>query len=169
VPPVSWDWERRRFVVGPVACAEVSITRWAHPGGRDHDQYRVRWSGGTTCHSTRTAAILQGHVVAAVPLFALQDGKLVRTAAEGALPVEVARRLLGVTLRAAEALGGGGYVYPVDRDTLLALAAVLPGCIAGLPMCRPAATSNRNGTAARARRDGGRTRPRWGNGGVRAA
>ena len=171
VPVSSWDWVRRRFVTGSVALGDVSITRWAHPGGRDHDQYRVRWPGGEARHATRNAAILQGHLVGVIPLFTFEEGVLVRTAAEGALPVEIARRLRATTIRASGPCADGGYAYPADAANVLGLDRAFPGCIAGLP-ARPAALQGRLGPAAAlasARRDGGRTRPRWRDGGICAA
>lgn len=166
----SWDWTRRRFVVGIASEGPVEIERWAHPGGRDHDQYRVRWTGGETRHATRTAAIAQGHSIAGIPFLEVRDGLLVRTSAEGALPFELARRLRAAALSCAGPADGGGYTYPVDVATLRAFADALPGSLAGLPETAAVAPGAAGGTPlTRPRRDGGRTRLRWHAGRVLAA
>lgn len=171
VPASSWDWDLRRFVTSGARPADVTITRWVHPGGRDHDQFRVRSSAGETRHATRAAAILEGHASAGIPLFEVRDRLVARTAAEGAFPVEVARRLRTFALSGAGPLTGGGYAYPFEAAALAALDAALPGLVANLP--RPVRDlpddANLRAAISRARRDGGRTRLRRGPHGVLAA
>lgn len=167
----SWDWRRRRFVTAAVAPSDVSITRWVHPGERDHDQYRVTSAAGETRHATRNAAILQGHIAAGVPLFEIEGDTLVRTSAEGALPLEVAKWLRGRATEGGGPAPDGRYAYPLGGMPPRALAAALPGCIDGLAEQLPSASPREvnAATLARARRSGGRVRLHWTNGEVRAA
>ena len=168
----SWDWESRRFVTRPIVEREVSITRWVHPGGRDHDQYRVRSPGGETRHATRIAAILQGHATFGEPLFGLEGGSLVRRAAEGALPLEIARWLRRWNAEGGGPLADGSYAYPLGNARIRDLAIALPGCIEGAvaetepaPNLEPAGVS----AVSVSRRSRGRIRLHWRNGEVRAA
>jgi len=158
----SWDWDRRRFVTGAVGPCAVSLIRWVHPGGRDHDVYRVRSAGHTSSHMTRTAAILTAHIVARVPLFRIEEGMLVRTSREGALPLEFAKSLRRAALAGGGVLDEGGYGYPLGGYDAARISRALPGCIEGAGDCRSASSSM--DVLAAARRSGGRTRVRWVNG-----
>ena len=169
----SWDWGRRHFVTRAVGPSDVSITRWVHPGGRDHDQYRVLSASGETHHATRVAAILQGHVAARVAMFQVEGDVLVRTSNEGALPVEIAHWLRGRAGEGAGPTAEGTYMYPLGGASVRAFAKALPNCIAGLPAsaaqseCGPMETVG--SAVIRSRRSGGRVRLRWTDGTVRAA
>ncbi|WP_088347294.1 MULTISPECIES: hypothetical protein [Rhodomicrobium] len=160
----SWDWNRRRFVPGTAPGAVVSLTRWVHPSGRDHDQYRVNSWKGETRHATRVAAILQAHVVAGRPLFALEGDTLVRRSAEGALPLEFAQSLRLSAGAGGGPCGDGSYVYPLGDMLLASLASALPGCIEGVPhrLTELADVA----AIVRSRRSGGRIRLRWSGGTV---
>lgn len=169
----SWDWDRRRFSTQIVAPSDVTITRWVHPGGRDHDQYRVVSPFGETRHATRVAAILKGHVAASVAMFQVNGDALVRTANEGALPVEIAQWLRRHAGEGGGPTAEGSYIYPLGGVSVLALAKALPNCIAGIPLDAEQFNHDPMETAGseiiRARRSGGRVRLRWTDGMVRAA
>jgi len=129
----TWDWHQRRFVAGGTHFSEVSLTRWVHPGGRDHDVYRVDSSSHSSSHLTRNSAILTAHIIASVPMFRFEDGFLVRTSQEGGLPLELARWLKLAALSGGGLLDGGSYVYPIVRQNAVRVAQALPGCIEGMP------------------------------------
>lgn len=158
----SWDWNRRRFVTGATGPCEVSLTRWAHPGGRDHDIYRVRSAMHSSAHLTRNTAILTAHSIARIALFRIEDGVLLRTSNEGALPLEFARSLRLSALASGGSLQGGGYCYPLGGYDTRRIARALPGCIEGVSDDGSRSSSVHHLMAAR--RSGGRHRVRWANG-----
>jgi hypothetical protein len=153
----SWDWNRRHFVTGPVDRCEVSLTRWVHPGGRDHDVYRVRSARHDSTHMTRNAAILTAHIVAHIPLFRVEGKKLVRTSSEGTLPLEFARWLRLAALAGGGAVDGYGYGYCLGGVEPAVIAQALPGCI---EETKSVSRSNLD-ILLEARRSGGRIRVRW--------
>lgn len=161
----SWDWDRRRFTTGPVTSSEVSLTRWEHPGGRDHDIYRVQHGGYASSHATRSAGILAAHISARVPLFRAQDGLLSRIGMEGALPLEIARWLRLSALAGGGVLPNEGYGYPTGACDLGILNDALPGCVDGVKQGKPLSAPPDNLLAAR--RSGGRVRVSWINGAPR--
>lgn len=124
-----WDWSLGRFRVGTPAPGKVSLTRLVHPGGRDHDLYRVIGRAERSFHS-RHAAILDAHAQAGVPLFRYDDGMIVRIPLEGALPLEIA-----AALRLRTLFNGGatkeGWGYRAGAQEIAWLAGLLPGLIAG--------------------------------------
>jgi hypothetical protein len=156
----SWDWNRRLFVTDAVDRCEVSLTRWVHPGGRDHDVYRVTSAKHNSSHMTRNAAILTAHIVARVPLFKVDGEKLMRTSREGALPHEFARWLRLMTLVGGGAINEHGYGYYLGEIEPTAIAQALPGCIEGMR----SNSRSKFDILLEARRSGGRTRVRWVNG-----
>lgn len=156
-----WDWSLGRFRVGAVAGGPVSLTRLEHPGGRDHDVYRVDGKHLRSFHS-RQAAILDAHSQAGRPLFHIEDGHLRRVAHEGALPIEVS-----LALRIRSLMNGGGTIdgwgYEVSPAEEAWLAALLPGVIGGALPARLGCIDN-----ARTRRGRGARRPLWQSGGLAA-
>ncbi|SFW32040.1 hypothetical protein [Nitrosovibrio sp. Nv17] len=167
----TWDWDHRRFVTNPGTLSEVSIERWIHPGARDHDQYRVRSPKGETRHATRTAAILQGHSLAGTAMFRIDGDLIVRTSAEGALPLEMAQWLRSRAIEGAGLSSNGSYSYPIGDVAATQLARALPDCIEGASALwrEMDASENEHTALLRSRRSGGRTRLRWIDGKVRAA
>ncbi|MFH1555896.1 MAG: hypothetical protein ABII76_13695 [Pseudomonadota bacterium] len=155
----KWDWAAGRFRVGSVASGAVSLLRLVHPGGRDHDIYRIT---GARCRSftSRHAAILDAHQQAGRPLFRLDGGRLIRISAEGALPLEIAKALRLRTLFNGGATGDG-WGYSVARADVCWLCHLLRGIIEGA--APPAATS-----ALSYRRGRGARRPIWAAGGISA-
>jgi hypothetical protein len=153
----SWDWNRRHFVTDPVDPCDVSLTRWVHPGGRDHDVYRVNSAKHESMHLTRNAAILKAHIVAGTPLFRVEGKNLVRTAKEGALPIEFARWLRLSTLTGSGAVDKHGYSYGLGDVELTRITHSFPGCVEG----QLASLRSSMDVLLEARRSGGRTRVQW--------
>lgn len=154
----AWDWALGRFSLGAVDDGPVRLTRLEHPGGRDHDVYRVEGRQRRSFHS-RQAAILDAHMQAGRPLFHIDDGYLRRVTNEGSLPVEVA-----LALRMRSLTNGGGTIdgwsYEVSPADVSWLAALLPGAIGG--------TGPISGDNALVRRGRGARRPLWQSGGLAA-
>ena len=148
-----WDWSLGRFRVGAPAPSRVSLTRLVHPGGRDHDLYRVVGRVERSFHS-RHAAILDAHAQAGVPLFRYENGMILRNSLEGALPLEIAAALRLRTLSNGGATIGG-WGYRADRHEVIWLAGLLPGLIAG------AGAEDADDQHLAARRGRGARRPIW--------
>lgn len=151
-----WDWSLGRFRVGTPAASRVSLTRLVHPGGRDHDVYRVVGRVERSFHS-RQAAILDAHSQAGMPLFRYENGMIIRNPLEGALPLEIAAALRSRTLSNGGATTGG-WCYRADRQDATWLAGLLPALIAGADVGR---ADDQHLTARRGR---GARRPLWGLG-----
>lgn len=155
----EWDWSVGRFRVGSVASGPVSLVRLVHPGGRDHDIYRVA-SAQCRSFTSRHAAILDAHQQAGCPLFRLDGNRLIRIRSEGALPIEIAKALRLRTLSNRGA-SDDGWEYMVAPQDVRWLGGLLPGIIEGAaPMVADPALSYRRGRGAR--------RPIWTAGGIAA-
>ena len=130
LPSSRWDWSAGRFRVGPDESGPVALVRLAHPGGRDHDVYRVHGRIVRSFHS-RHAAILDAHFQAGRPLFRFEQGRIVRLTAEGALPLEIAAEL---RVRSMRNVGSSarGWSYAASTADAMWLAALLPNCIEGV-------------------------------------
>lgn len=153
----EWDWAIGRFRVGKVAAGPVSLVRLVHPGGRDHDIYRVTGTRRRSFNS-RHAAIFDAHRQAGKPLFEFREDRLVRISAEGALPLEIAK-----ALRLRSLVNGGasddGWAYVTTRRDRKWLDDLLPGIIEGRsPPAADPAMSYRRGRGAR--------RPSWNQGNI---
>jgi hypothetical protein len=155
----SWDWSRRHFVRGSVGGCDVSLTRWVHPTGRDHDVYRVMSSEHSSSHMTRNAAILTAHILSGTPLFQAVGNTLIRTSKEGALPLEFAEWFRLSELSGGGVLEGQGYGYPIQRRHFAEIAQALPGCVEGI--VHDDSPRTREEILMAARRSGGRTRLVW--------
>lgn len=159
-PASQWDWAAGRFRTGEVETALVSLVRLVHPGGRDHDLYRVTGSARRT-FTSRHAAILDAHRQAGQPLFRVDGDLIRRIPREGALPIELSRALRFRTLRN----GGGsadGWAYTVCPESLQWLGRLLSGLIEGVDVAITADGPHdfRRGRGAR--------RPLWIAGGIAA-
>ncbi|TCU33638.1 hypothetical protein [Rhizobium azibense] len=154
----GWDWTRGRFRLKSIGMEGVSLIRLVHPGSRDHDIYRV--TGRTTRKFvSRQAAILDAYAQAGLPLFSYGEGALNRLAAEGSLPLEVARALRLRTL-VNGGLAQDGWRYQVGEDEARWMANLLPGLIAGVR------EGDLNGQFLGSRRGRSLRRPVWMNGGI---
>lgn len=154
----AWEWSIGRFRAGSVPDAPVSLVRLVHPGGRDHDLYRVTGRRRRQ-FTSRHAAIVDAHVQAGRPLFRSENSLIRRIASEGALPIEVARALRLRTL-----LNGGasndGWDYALALREQRWLAGLLPSLIDGLGSARSADST------LTYRRGRGPRRPVWTDGGI---
>ena len=141
----------------------MTLTRLVHPGGRDHDLYRVVGKR-TRTFTSRYSAILDAHAQAGTPMFELIDGEVRRVTLEGALPTEIARALRGLATR-----NGGaclqGWAYHVGLRDEAWLARLLPGLISGIAATGTVAVNGINGLSRRGR---GARRAMWIDGGIAA-
>lgn len=132
-----WCWERGRFLAS-VSEAEgrVRLERWARPRGDARDIYRI--SGGRGADlvlESRTAAILEAHRRAGVPLLQWAGSELVRLRKEGNLPVEIVGALRCAHLASSGPIrretGEWTYAYPCSRSDARDLATVFGASVAG--------------------------------------
>jgi hypothetical protein len=127
-----WDWSSGGFSGWPQPVGEVSLTRFQHPGRRDHDIYRISVAGSpVAAHATRAAAIVHAYVIAKRAMFRFDGEALVRLTRDGALPLELAAALRLRTL-ANPGVGEEGYSYPCSPADALWLAGLAPGLIEGV-------------------------------------
>ncbi|MDR6710177.1 hypothetical protein J2X73_004582 [Novosphingobium sp. 1748] len=158
-PSSYWDWSLGRFRSGAGADGTVSLVRYVHPGGRDHDVYRVQGRTSRSFHS-RQAAIIDAHVQAGRPLFRYEEGRIARLAVEGALPLEIAAALRVRTLSNA-VCDDKGWSYATSAEDAAWLAALLPGLIEGVER-----EDAGHGAAMSYLRGRGNRRPLWRDGGI---
>lgn len=155
-----WDWNLGRFRIGEVGEGDVKLVRLVHPGGRDHDLYRVIGNQIRT-FTSRNIAILDAHRQAGGALFRMDDGWLLRARFEGSLPIEIARALR-LRVLANGGIDEAGWRYrPGPRDAMW-LARLLPGLIDGL------AATEFDAPVGDYRRGRGARRAMWINGGIAA-
>lgn len=154
----AWDWSSQRFRAGVQTSGAVQLARLMHPGRRDHDLFRVEGYKRRT-FTSRHAAIIEAYVQAGLPLFAYKEGRIRRSTAEGALPLEVARALRLRTLRNAGA-STDGWEYPLTPVDARWLGDLLPGMIEGI---EPKEQDDLTRTYLRGR---GARRPTWISGGL---
>jgi len=160
-PSSYWDWSAGRFRVGTSGGGAVTLVRLVHPGGRDHDIYRVQGRTTRSFHS-RHAAIIEAHAQAQQPLFRYQQGKIERLAAEGALPLEIAAALRVRTLSNVTC-GENGWTYAASKQDVAWVAGLLPGLIEGIHVENTAVDA-----ALCSRRGRGARRPIWREGALAA-
>ncbi len=130
-PASRWDWRLRHFVAdGRIGDGAVQLTRWAQPGGRDHDVYVVEAAGRTRRFVSRAAAVLAAHLAARQPLFTAKGSRIVTAVREAALPDRIAARLRLVHA-SNPGLASDGYAYPVGEPDLCWLTGTLPGLVSG--------------------------------------
>jgi hypothetical protein len=157
-----WSWKKRRFVTTRDDDGEaLRVTRWK--SSRDHDVYVVVGRGKEFRHVSRQAAIAQAHVLRGVPMFTFDDGRLVRSTAEGALPIPVAAWLRYRSLRNSGPSGRSGYSYSASAADLAKLRRLLPGILSGEGQQSALDAANV------LRRSGGKARLLWINDNIRAA
>jgi hypothetical protein len=156
-----WSWRRRHFVTARDDDGEaVRVTRWR--SNRDHDVYVVVAHEQEFRHLSRQAAIVHAHVARGASMFDFDDGKLVRSTGEGALPVPVAAWLRYRNLGNAGPSGRRHYAYSASAADLAKLRRLLPGILQG---DGPQSALD----AANFRRSGGAARLLWIDDSVRAA
>jgi hypothetical protein len=157
-----WSWKLRHFVTARDDDGEaVRVTRWR--SNRDHDVYVVATREQEFRHLSRQAAIVHAHVTRGVSMFDFEDGKLVRSTREGALPIPVAAWLRYRNLGNAGPSGRRHYAYSARAADLVKLRRLLPGILQGDGPQSALEAANV------CRRSGGAARLLWINESVRAA
>jgi hypothetical protein len=163
-PASHWSWKRRRFVTARDDEGEaVRVARWRNQGDRDHDVYVVVARGQEFRFASRQAAIVHAHVLRRTSMFDFDDGVIVRSSEEGALPIPIASWLRYRNLGNAGASVRRHYAYPAREADLTRLHGLLPGILAA------DAPQSAFEAANTFRRSAGTARLLWIKEGVRAA
>ncbi len=152
-----WCWFERRFKAFGAAEGGVRLTQLSHPAATDHDVYRVERDGKCWHFLSRLAAIVAAHSVARVPLFEFVDDRIEVRARDGGLPDKLATALRRRRL-ASSGFTHDFYGYPATAEDAAWLAALLPGCVAGVPLCTAPSTGE---LLSRSRRSGGALPVQW--------
>lgn len=132
-----WCWERGRFLSSSGdATGHVRLERWARPRRDARDVYRISGiAGGDLVLESRTAAILEAHRRAGIPLLHCAGNELVRLRAEGNLPAEIVGALRFAHLVSPGPIrretGEWTYAYPCSRDDARELVAIFGAAVAG--------------------------------------
>lgn len=161
-PAAVWNWRSGSFQQhGSQDKESASLSLHIHPGGRDHDIYRVISGRKTTHYLSRTAAIIATGAKNREPVFErVANNHLLCLLNDCGLPDVLAAGLRRHALR-----NGGpmdrGYAYPVDDASSLWLESLLPGCFYFLSKDGEADVSRLVSTS---RHSGGKIRPIWRNG-----
>lgn len=161
-PAAVWNWHSGRFQQhGPLDKESASLSLHIHPGGRDHDIYRVVSGRKATHYLSRTAAIIAAGAKKRAPIFELvAKNHLLCLITDCGLPDALAAGIRRHTLR-----NGGptdsGYVYPVDDAAFLWLSSMLPGCFSSL---MPDGERDASNLVSSARHSGGKIRLTWRDG-----
>ncbi|MGK4448174.1 hypothetical protein [Yersinia enterocolitica] len=156
------DWHLGCFLPHTDSNNETALlTRYVHPGGRDHDLYRVVSPRQTEFYLSRTAAIIIASVNAHRPTFRrIVENRFICIADDCGLPDALATALRRSLLR-----NGGptedGYVYPLNDVSFRWLNRLLPGCFFPLPSDDD---YDVNHLVSVARHSGGKIRLGWLNG-----
>lgn len=156
----TWCWRSKRFIKFGANSGAVRLMLLTHPAGTDHDVYRVEAKGGRTHFLSRCAAIVAAHSAAAVPLFAFDGQRLESTGRDGLLPDALCAALRRRRFESG-GFSDGVYSYPATAEDARWIAALLPGCVAGLEPDSPLRSS---AALSRVRRSNGALRPLWING-----
>lgn len=132
-----WCWERGRFLAAAGgATGSVRLERWVRPRRDARDVYRISGSAsGDLVLESRTAAILEAHRRAGIPLLHHAENELVRLRAEGNLPAEIVGALRFAHLASSGPIrretGEWTYAYPCSRDDARELVAIFGAAVAG--------------------------------------
>ncbi|MBJ8896375.1 hypothetical protein I5418_04565 [Citrobacter braakii] len=157
-----WNWRSGRFQPHRHSNKDAaSLSRHVHPGGRDHDIYRVVSGLKTTHFLSRTAAVIAAGAKNRQPIFErVAKNYLLCLINDCGLPDALAAGIRRNAFR-----NGGptdsGYVYPVDDASFLWLKSLLPGCFVSLPTDDESDASH---LVSAARHSGGKICPIWRNG-----
>ncbi|AYC18357.1 hypothetical protein DZA65_01463 [Dickeya dianthicola] len=162
VQAAIWDWYSGRFLLHANSEREkVLLTRHVHPGGRDHDLYKVVSRRKTTFFLSRTSAIIAASADAHRPIFRrIADNRFICLTDDCGLPDALATGLRRSLLRNSGPTEAG-YVYPIDNISFRWLNRLLPGCFISFAWN---ADYDANHLVSKVRHSGGKTRLRWQNG-----
>ena len=164
VPASYWSWKRRHFVTARDDEGEVvRIARWRNAGDRDHDVYVVVVRGQEFRFASRQAAIVHAHILRRTAMFDFDDGMIVRSSGEGALPTPISSWLRYRNLGNAGTSKWRHYAYPARPADLTKLLVLLPNILGA------DAPQSAFGAANFSRRSGGAARLLWSNENIKAA
>lgn len=139
-----WDFAKGIFVDPAMQFPtgdSLQLERWKRERGDDHDVFVIRAPREEIITLSKTAAVLEAHRRAGIPLFDFVGNALQRCRLGGYLPLPVARslRLLHGIDSGPLDLGEGrwGYSYPCDQQSAQRVASWLGGAISGVEQRRP--------------------------------
>jgi len=157
-----WNWHSGRFQQhGSKDKESTSLSLHIHPGGRDHDIYRVISGKKTTHYLSRTAAIIAAGAKNREPVFErVAKDHVLCLINDCGLPDVLAAGIRRHALRNAGPMDTG-YTYPVDDVSFLWLESLLPGCFYSLS---PNGEDDLSRVVSASRHSGGNIRPIWRNG-----
>lgn len=157
-----WNWHSARFQQHDFEDKESgSLSLHIHPGGRDHDIYRVVSGRKTTHYLSRTAAIIAAGVNNREPVFErVAKNHLLCLINDCGLPDMLATGIRRHALRNGGPMESG-YTYPVDDISFLWLESLLPGCFYSVSSN---GEEDVNQIVSASRHSGGKIRPLWRNG-----
>lgn len=157
-----WNWRSERF---QQHCSDdkesASLSLHIHPGGRDHDIYRVISGKKTTHYISRTAAIIAAGAKNREPVFErVTKNNLLCLINDCGLPDALAAGIRRYTLRNGGPIDSG-YAYPVDDVSFLWLESLLPGCFYSRS---PSDEDDVSSIVSTSHHSGGKIRLIWRNG-----
>ncbi|MFV0547626.1 MAG: hypothetical protein ACK5M5_02760 [Limnobaculum xujianqingii] len=161
-PAAVWNWHSGRFQQHSSLDKEAAtLSLHTHPGGRDHDIYRVISGRKTTHFLSRTAAIIAAGVKSKKPIFErIAKNHLLCLINDCGLP-----DVLAAGIRRNAIRNGGpadsGYVYPINDTSFLWLKSLLSGEVFSLS---PDDDGDASRLVSTAHHSGGKIRPIWRNG-----
>lgn len=161
-----WDCRIGRFLPNrPLSKHEASLSLHVHPGGRDHDIYRVIFGRKTTNFLSRTAAIITSCAKNKQQIFEREDQyHLLCLIPDCGLPDALAAGIRRSTLRNGGPMDSG-YVYAIDDVSFLWLKSLLPGCVCS----HSQDGGDMNHLVSTVRHSGGKKRLIWRNGRITLA
>ncbi|AYO36080.1 hypothetical protein [Serratia sp. P2ACOL2] len=160
-PAAVWNWRSRRFQQYGLEKESASLSLHIHPGGRDHDIYRVISGRKTMHYLSRTAAIIAAGAKNREPVFErVAKNHLLCLINDCGLPDVLAAGIRRHSLRNGGPVDSG-YAYPVDDASFRWLESLLPGCFYSL---FPDGEGDINRLVSASRHSGGKIRPIWRNG-----
>lgn len=161
-PVAIWNWHSGIFQQHSSEDKEsVSLSLHIHPGGRDHDIYRVVSGRKTTHYLSRTAAIIAAGAKNREPVFErVAKNHLLCLINDCGLPDALAAGIRRYALRNGGPMDSG-YAYPVDDVSFLWLESLLPGCFYSPS---PNGEGDVSSIVSTSRHSGGKIRLIWRNG-----
>ncbi|SFJ14957.1 hypothetical protein SAMN04515648_2886 [Phyllobacterium sp. CL33Tsu] len=120
----SWSYRHGLFLDRPDGGASISLERWVRERGDEADLYLLKRAGEIVKKTaSRVAAILEGHRLNGIPLFAASGDEIMRLGKSGYLPCAIARQTRFRSLRTPgpvlAADGSWRYAYQSDAATLV--------------------------------------------------
>jgi hypothetical protein len=128
-PASHWEWERNAFRAGKSeGTGIVSLTRWKHSEGNDHDIYVIKKLQESYHLVSRSAAVCMAHCLAGKEMFELENGGIRGKFPEASLPDALASRLRKRHLSNSR-LENEVRVYPADEKDIGWISMLIPGIL----------------------------------------